>query len=155
MVIEQKQKVFFDIRLKKVLEYSFQYDTCTEKVFSTCIETLVKDYNGNIIASDDFIEPYTSKEYIYNDGSKKVISHYTDNDIINTYISRILREFQNIIKCKEDTRELYKSLHGCGMDREDIDYNYDLWYQYKPLYDLFKKNNYSLDDIEIMEVSHV
>ena len=106
----------------------------------------VIEKDNNIIASDSYIEDYTSNYFYHNDGTTYVNKEYTDEQIINGYMGTIKYIFKRIGECNGDWYTFWKGMtEGSCMDREDIEYNEELWDNYKPLYDLLKNKGYELE----------
>lgn len=133
-----------EIKLKDSLSYSFDYDDGKEYIYSTYIESLIRDDDGYVLAVDDSWQEHT-KHYYISKGKKYINREDSRESIIKHYLFTIKNTFETIQEYKEDFYKFCMSLHDSCLDREDIQYNEDLWYQYKPLYDLLTKNGYNLE----------
>ena len=137
-------KAKITIELEDYIDYHFEYITGKEVVYGTTINTLIYDENGNIIASDDYTDHSTS-EYFVTPEETKTVYEYTDEYIVKKYIFGVNWWLKKLNDLNGDDYKHWQSLQNCGLDWEDIQYNEDLWFQYKPLYNLLKNKGYEME----------
>ena len=142
-----------EIKLTDGIMHEDKWATGKELVYSTLIESIVSDENGFVIASDSTYNDYTSEYFVTNEGETLVSYETPDENIVQGYMGTIKYIFKRIEESNGDWHTFWKSMQPTDdfyLDREDREYNEDLWYQYKPLYDLFNKKGITLNDLTVI-----
>lgn len=146
-------KATIEINLTDGIMHQEDWGTGKEVIYSTCIDALIYDEDGFVIASDCTYDDYTSEYFITNEGETFTNRETPDENIVQGYMGTIKYIFKRIEESNEDWHTFWKSMQPTDdfyLDREDREYNEDLWYQYKPLYDLFNKKGITLNDLTVI-----
>lgn len=142
-----------EIKLTDGIMHQDEWATGKEVIYSTRIDALVYDEQGYVIASDESYSDYTSEYFITHEGETFVKNEAPDENIVKGYMETIKYAFNQIKRHNEDWHSFWSSMQpneDFYMDRDDIEYNEELWYQYKPLYDLFNKKGLTLDNLTVI-----